>query len=244
MTHLHEILAVEADARSEATRVIAEAVRTFSNKPAHFLGHVKTTEMFSEDDRAPAPEVVAITETVPAKLAYVAAQYGRYIDVVYCKERANQNAKADLIIDNVVLISDAPATFLLGLESKLIDLKKVISEVPTLAPGQSWDIDGLETYRSFPDKETFVTKKLPRSTVLYEATEHHPAQVEKWSEDVRVGRNVTQVTSSMVPVARKAELLDRINKLIAAARQARQRANTQSVDNENVAHFLMNYLLD
>lgn len=246
MTKLHEILAVEGDVRKEAERIKAETVHTFQSKPQHFKGHVKTTTMFSEDDVTPAPEVVTITDTVNGKLRYTLSHFGNWLDVVHQKEEANQRAVADVIVGETVLLEKVPATFLLGLEAKLLAIKDLYANIPTLAPGINWMLSGDldDVFVAQMDKETFVTRKTINSKVLYEATDHHPAEIERWTEDQRVGKNVTQSSCSMVSAGDKARMIGKLNKLITAVRQARQRANGVDINKRKVSDILVNYLLD
>lgn len=73
--------------------------------------------------------------TVHDKLDYMLNQHiVPYLDAVLQKERANQDAKADIVVDGIVLAKDVPATFLLGLEEKLKRVHEVLDKIPTLAP--------------------------------------------------------------------------------------------------------------
>ena len=245
MSKLHELLAVENDLEKVATNLVGEAKTTFTKKANLFNGSVKTAVMFDADDPTPAPEVIKLEETVPGKLAYVGKAIARWFDAVLQKEATNQTANADLIVDGEVLATGLPATFLLGLETKLKRLRDMYIELPTLQPGVVWELaadEGDGIFRAVDAQERFITAKTVKSTVLYEATEQHPAQIDKWNEDVKVGKYIVRGTSGMITSAEKAEILGRIDTLLQAAKSARMRANSVDVVQINIGHTLVDYI--
>jgi len=77
-----------------------------------------------------------MTTTVHDKLEYMFGSVAEWLDAVLQKERTNQEARADIILpDGSALATDIPATFLLGMESKLKELREVFLATPTLQPG-------------------------------------------------------------------------------------------------------------
>ena len=245
-TKLHEILAVEGDLEKVAGNIIAEAKNTFNKKANLFMGTIKTAEMFEDGVPVPTPEIIRREETVPSKLGYVGKAVSRWLDVVYQKECANQTASADLIVDGLTLGKSLPSTFLLGLETKVKRLRDMYIEMPTLQPGINWKEapdEGKDVFRTEAPMERFITNKQVKSTVLYEATKEHPAQIDKWTEDVKVGRYLVHTTSGMITPARKSEILDRLDKLAQAAKAARMRANTEEVlVSHKIGKTLMDYI--
>lgn len=245
MSKLHEVLAVEQDLEKVATNIVNEAAVTFSKKANLFSGTVKTAEMFDDDAVTPAPEVIKLEETVPSKLDYVGASVARWLDAVAQKEATNQTARADLIVNGETLAENLPATFLLGLETKLKKLRVMYVALPTLPPGVTWDEapdEGEGVYRTRNPQERFITQKVPVSKVMYDATPEHPAQIEKWTEDVKVGRYLLQSTSGMITPAQKSEILGRIDALLQGAKSARMRANSVDVVPVEVGKTLMDFI--
>src|SRR6185295_19181249 len=96
-------------------------------------------------------------------------------------------AKADVIVDGTVVLSDVPVTTLLFLERKLVDLHTFIVKLPVLDPAERWSYSpDVGAYASAPS-ETIRSKKVMRNWVRAEATEKHPAQVDVYNEDVPEG---------------------------------------------------------
>ena len=113
----------------------------------------------------------------------------------------NTNTVPDIIINAKILVKEVPSTTLLGLESKIKQWREVLDSVPTLPPGTAWERDdkiGKDVYRRKHPEEKFRTAKTFKHTVLVPPTDKHPAQIEKWQEDVNVGKYITESWSGML----------------------------------------------
>lgn len=250
MGKLHELLAVEGDLEGTFKSILKETEHAFSKKPGLFFGYNKRLEMFSEFESAnqnlsTPEEHQEITTTVSDKMDYVSTHVIRYFDALLQKEATNQEAKADLIIDDKTIAKDLPATFLLGMESRLKKLRDVLQAIPTLPPGKRWLPDenkGRNIYICPDNEEKFKTARTVKHKVLYEATQHHPAQIERWEETENVGKYVTVHWSGMISVSKKSDILARIDKLIQATKKARQRANMAEVKKATIGKQIFEYL--
>ena len=247
MPKLHEALAVEGDRQGNAKRISLETRATFDNKPNLFTSSLKSTVMFAEDSAVVPDEHVAMVTTVEEKLDYLATQVGGYYDIVFQKDEANQRATADVEVDDLILVEDAPVTWLLGMETKLRDLRQTLEAIPTLQPGTYWEEDpGFEkkgVYRSKFPKENFKTKKEICHKVLYDATAQHPAQIETWNEMINVGLNTENIWSGMISPADKSDILTRVDKVIQGVKKARQRANGTEIESSAVGKAIFDYIL-
>ena len=244
MAKLHEVLAVEGDLEGTFKKLSLETHKTFS-KPALFTGMHKTCEMFNEGDIAPPDEHQEMTTTVREKLEYLAKAGVKYFNTVFSKDATNCVASANVEVDGKVLLENVPATFLLGLENKLKKLREVYESIPTLQQGIKWEKDetlGEGVYVSVHPDVKLKTAKQFKHQVLYEATEKHPAQIEKWEEQVPVGQYITNIHSGMFTPARKSEVLGKIDKLIQAVKKARQRANTTELVKRDVGNTIFDYI--
>jgi hypothetical protein len=246
MAQLHEVLAVEGDLSTVATKMIQEAIITFTKKPETYRGQTRTLTMFeSSREGEGVTEYKTVADTVPAKLLYVSKAVESHWNVVAEKEEANQRAIADLVVEGKVLATALPATYLLGLETRMKSIRELIEATPTLDPSLTWTRDetaGVDIFRA-QDKVAMRTEKTVKHKILVEPTDKHPAQVEKWNEDVPVGRIETVNYSGMISPARKAVLLSRVDAIIRGTKKARQRANTVEVKNADVASAIFGYIL-
>ena len=247
MGKLHEILAVEGSLEGEVKGIINETANTFTKKVNHFLGAIKVCEMFDADDVALPTERQEMVTTVGLKLEHTHKSLERYIDVLLQKEATNQTAVADLVIDGVVLANDLPVTFLLGMEHRMKTYRVMYESIPTLQPGRDWEEDtayGLPgVYKDHNKEEKLRSAKKFKSQVLYEATKEHPAHIEKWEEQVPVGKFVQETWSGMMSPAEKSAILGRFDKLIRALKQARQRANNVDIVSKSVGKELIGYMI-
>lgn len=242
---LHELLAVEGDLDGQHKRILEETKTTFTKKADHFMGHHRKLEMFVEDNIDHPEGVKQLDTTAQAKLDYMQKTEVQYFDAMLQKEATNQAAVADLIVDGVTIATALPATFLLGMETRLKHLRGVYETVPTLQPGIEWRKDptqGPDIYVTANPDEKLKTETIIEPVVLYPATKEHPAQVKEISKVVNVGKYVTTTWSGMITPAEKSVLLSKIDKLIRAFKKARQRANTTEVVSKSIGKELFDFI--
>ncbi len=115
-------------------------------------------------------------------------------------------------------------------------------KLPVLESSENWTLDGADGIWKTAPVETIRTKKVPRNHVKAEATDKHPAQVEVYMEDVPVGRWRTVKMSGALPANRVAELTERVEKLQAAVKMARETANMEEATNQSIAKPIFDYL--
>jgi len=247
MSKLHELLAVETDREAAATAILAETINTFTKKPDHFLGKHSIYQSFEENSTEEVEEATKeLVDTVHGKLSHCFGVLAKAVDVTASKDATNQKAVADLVVGGTILATAVPATTLLMLENRIKRWMEMLLQIPTLAPGRKWEPDTSRgpniDLDASPDAR-FRTKKVIQHKVLVEPTEHHPAQIEKWSEDVRVGKVIDTTWSGMMSPGEKSAIIGRAQELLAAVKQARQRANSTEVENVSIAKTLTNFIL-
>lgn len=246
MSQLHEVLAVEGSLESKAKKLTAETKKTLA-KENLFSGQVRQLSHFaSEDTHLDNTEVQELTSTVSENLEYTEKAIADFWDATLQKESTNQNAKSDIVIDGKVIAEGVPATFLLGLEKKLTELRSVYESVHTLPPGKNWVPDEqagkLGIFKTANSVVQFKELKVAKFLVAYEATKEHPAQVHEKNENKQVGKYVTSFQSGLWTPLKKAETLGRIDDLIFAVKKARQRANKEEVVKKNIGSDLFAFI--
>ena len=234
MPKLHEILAVEGSREQESRTRMGKVQRLFGN-PAAFIGEITTTQMFDAAAPKPPDERRSFSTSVMRELRGMLSLSAAHYEVMFLKEASNQSARSDLVVDGEVLMTEMPVTFLLGLEKRLRSMREVFAAIPIADPSVDWVAapemgpDLIQAQHPVVQSKTqaeFVHK------VLYEATDNHPAQIEKWTAQVPVGRITRKVWSGLWPQARKNALLKRMDALIEGALTARQRANEYAIPDE------------
>lgn len=248
MSRIHELIAAEADRKDVASKLTAEAIHTFSKKPDHFMGQIRTVTMYDETRQSEnLSDHKEIVDSVTSKLAWVWGALTPALDTFAAKENSNtsEHAIGDVIVDDEVILESVPAIVLLGLERRLGKIYELYQSIPTLDPGIAWvDQDHAlpGVYRTEHPQQAQRTEKTLGHKVLYDATDKHPAQIETFTIDTPVGKIETNRLSGMVPSAVKAHWLARITKLQIAVKEARQRANMAEVRPLDVGERIQNFI--
>ena len=241
MPKLNQILAIEKGVK---TRVYAEFtdLHNATQKPALMNGFTKTYQPRDEDGETYPPEAQKVQYEHQAVFDRVAAGLTELFDITATKDWANCNARADVVVDGRVLLRDVPATYLLFLEKQLSDLTTFVAKMAELDPGSDWSVDPSTGLFKTEPQATQRTKKMQRPIVLYDATEHHPAQTQLITEDVIAGQWVTVKHSGALPAPRKRVLLSRIERLTNAVKYAREQANAIEAPDQRLAKDVFAYL--
>lgn len=239
-TRLNQILAVEKGVKATAQRVLTDAYQLLQ-KSATLTGILRTYRARDDEGERLPEERTEVKVRVGDELEKVRAAQVRLFDLQLTKDLANTHAKADVVVDGQTLLNDVPVTTLLTLEKQLVDLRTFVAKLPTLDIGERCYDDDAKAYVTAA-RETTRTKKVMRNHVLAEATDKHPAQVQTYQEDVIVGYWTTLSYSGAVPGAQRAAMLDRVDRLIAAVRTAREAANDTAVTDASCGEALMGYL--
>jgi hypothetical protein len=241
MGKLHELLAVEGDLKATATRVMNEIKSLFANGD-RFVGRIRHYRSLLENGEQLSDQRSEVSTTVAGELARIAFSVGDWMDVAFQKEQSNTGTSADVVIGNNVILSGLCAPALLNLEGKLAEIRKVYSSIPTNDLAERWTLDGDTGYYISEPRTTYRTKKTMRSFEASPATKEHPAQVSVYTEDENVGAWETTLFSGAISPVDKQAMLDRIDALLRAVKQARQRANSVVASKEKVASKLFHYI--
>ena len=242
MTKLHELIAVEPDLKSQATSQIADALNVFSNGTGKLVGQVRRYSPLEEYGEQFSDEVTELATTVGDELGRVQDAFGRWIDVAVQKEQTNGATTADVVVDGQVVLKGLSAPALLNLEGKLTSLRQLYSQIPTNDLAERWEYDEQTgVYVSNP-RDTYRTQKVIKSLVLHPPTPEHPAQVQAYNEDIRVGTWTTQKRSGMMSPTDKRMILSRLDVLIRAVKSARQRANEVEANTAKVAQVIFDFI--
>lgn len=243
----HELLAVEGQLKSQSATTRADLKATFEKK-RHLFEEKRSTFVPVEEGAPPVVEQQSDIQTnVHDELKWLASLWSKAIDVSLWVAVGNQTAKADVVLDDgTTLLTAVPATALLELEKRANEILELAKSIPTLDPAKG--------FREAPDRGAHIyaarevtktrTKKTQRPLVLYPATPEHPAQTQLVVEDVLTGRVTEQEWSGLITPARKGEIINRVETLARAIKQARQRANENDLgtDGPKAGKAIFDYL--
>lgn len=241
MPRLNQIIAVEKGVKTSSFQELTDSHHQLQ-KPTLLQGISRTYRPKDEEGEQLPPESTKVQVRTEETLKQTAETLTKLFDVTATKDWANCTAKADVLVDGAVLLKDVPATYLLFLEKQLTDLHTFVKKLPILDPAETWEYDASQDCYATEPTQTVKTKKIPRNHVKAEATEHHPAQVEVYYEDVTVGYWRTVKYSGALPAKRVNELLARVEKLQQAVKFAREEANNGEVEEVKVGGKVFQYL--
>jgi hypothetical protein len=228
MTKLNQIIALTAGKKSRAAKATTEAYHQLQ-KPTLLDGISRTYLPKDEEGDTFPPESKLVQLKVKDVLTKVKVELVELFDVVATQDTGNCSAKADVKVDNVVILEKVPVTYLLFLEKQLTDIGTLVEKLPVLDPADTWKYDaGKDCYASEPFK-TSKTKKVMKSHEKSPATKEHPAQVDTYHEDVVAGNWTTTKFSGAIEAKEKNETLDRVRKLQEGVKCAREEANSMDV---------------
>lgn len=241
MAKLNQIIAIEKGIKSTAFQELTEAHQSLQ-KAALLSGISRSYRPRDEEGEQLPPEATKVQLSAEDVVKKTAETLTKLFDITATKEWANCQARADVLVDGNVLLKEVPATYLLFLEKQLVDLHTFVKKLPTLDASETWTFDTSANSWATEPVQTLRTKKVPRNHVKAEATEHHPAQVEVYYEDVTVGNWRTVKFSGALPAQRIHELLTRVEKLQEAVKFAREEANSMTVEDQKIGGKVFQYL--
>lgn len=244
MTKLNQILAIESGLKSKTARKITDIYHS-AQKTALFGGmsRVYTPDDADDVDQLPS-EGVLLQLNAEDLIKQLINASTRLIDVTATKDATNNFARADIVVDGVLIATEVSAVTMLFLEKQIEDLGTFISKLPVLDPAKHWQYDSNRSAWVADVEKKRRSKKLPKPIVLYDATDKHPAQVQMIAEDINVGTWAKTEFSGALPGDRILELKDRLENLRVAVKQAREQANMVEVIDVKIGQKLLSYLFD
>jgi hypothetical protein len=242
MARLNQIIAVEKGVKSRSLQELTEAHHQLQ-KPQLLTGISRVYRPKDEEGETLPPESSRVQVRAEEAIRKTAEIMTKLFDVTATKDYTNTRARADVTVDGRVLLKQVPISYLLFLEKQLVDIHTFIKKLPTLDPSETWVFDPSADCFATEPVQTVRTKKIPRNHVKAEATEKHPAQVEVYHEDVVVGYWKTIKFSGALPQKRVNELLERVERLQASVKFAREEANQTEVEEQKLGEKLFQFLL-
>lgn len=222
--YLNQIIAIEKGIKSKAHSAISELHR-ISKTTELFEGFARTYQKKDDDGEDMPQESKRVAYTVKDMLRGVENIKTDLYNVTARKDWTNCVAKGNVTLDGVEILKDAPVSFLLFLEKELTDVRTFIDNIRTLDEKELWMLDENSGLYKTKTNTTIRTKKTAKPIVLYNATEHHPAQTQLITEDISIGSWHTTRISGAIPQPIQEQYLARIDRLLIAIKEAREAAN-------------------
>ena len=241
MLKLNQVIAIEQTKKQALHREISELHHATQKEPL-LTGHKRVFTPVEDGGECPPDNTKKVQILHEEVIEQVSERMSELLDLTATKDWANCKATADVLLDGEPFLTGVPVTYLIFLEKELVDLHTFVAKMVELDSSENWTKDPTSgQYRSEPVK-TSTTKKLQRPIVLYDATEHHPAQTQLVPEDVVVGHWTTTKYSGAIPATKKRALKVKITKLIEAVKIAREQANMTSAERQAVGAKVLDYV--
>lgn len=238
---LNQVLAVEKGTKQRVYASITELDKV-GTQPTLFNGFSKTYVPRKDGDTSQPAQSQKVAFRAADVLDSIRKHLVEIFDVTATKDWGNQTARADIIVDGQTILAGVPATYLLFLDKQLTDLRTCIGRMTELDATADWNYDeALGLFKTEPSK-THTTAKVQEPIVLYDATEHHPAQTQLITRDVIVGEWTTIKYSGAIPAPKKKAILERIQKLIDATKIALEEANMTRVEDQKTGDAVLGYI--
>jgi hypothetical protein len=242
MARLNQIIAI-ANTKKTKVATALSAVHAVLSRPDLFSGLDRKYQSLDDEGEKLPPESKVIQKTVSEVIAAAKSELTELLDVIATQEFANGDAKADIVVEGVVIAKQVPVSYMLFLEKQVDVIKGVVQKLPVLTQDVKWN-------RSVSDNDIFVTdavttnrtKKVPRSFTKSPATQYHPAQVEMFTEDVIVGTWSKIDTSSAIPASERDAMLKKIESLREAVKMAREEANSITVTDQKIGRSVLDFV--
>jgi len=240
---LNQVIAVVNGKKTRTATELGDLYKVVQ-KPDLFNGMTRTYRPLDDEGETQPSERKLAQLTVSNAVTKLKEIMSDYLNLVYTQDKANCAAVADVVVNNKVIATAVPVTHLLFLEKQLIDLRTFVSHLPTLDPTEKWEYDVNSSLNKSEPTISNRSKKVMKNHVKAPASDKFPAQVDVYTEDVKVGEWTTIKFSGAISTVAKNTMLGRINDLIDAVKTAREKANSLEITQEKIANNIFDFVFN
>lgn len=239
---LHQVVALIKGAQERHNKAI-NLLHHQTQRSELYTGLSRVYQRKDDDGDQFPPESQLVQRQAEDDLKAIAGHVTALLNLTGTKDYANMGATASVVVDGNVLIAEAPVPFLLFYQKQLEDFRTIVTKTVILDPTVQWTRDDNAGFWRSNTTQTTKTRKVPKVLVKYDATDKHPAQTETYMVDEVIGTWEKTDFSGALAGDRKAQLLDRINKVIDAVKVAVEEANQVEAPELNLGEATFAYLL-
>lgn len=242
MPRLCQINALITGRKGEVEKEVTEKYK-IAQKPELFTGRERVYRPYDEVNGEKLPkESQKVQHAVMALCQQAVVKWTELWDLTLTQDTANQQAKADIVVDGRAVLAGVPVTNLLFLDKQVNDVETFIGRLPTPDSSEDWTHDpNTGLLRSKPSG-TLRTKKVPSHYEKAAPTREHPAQVEFFFKDDPVGMWTTTMFSGAIQADEKTAILARVKQLRDAIKTAREQANLIEVEPKKSGDALFGFI--
>jgi hypothetical protein len=142
---LNQVIAIEKGIKSKAVQALTDAYHSLQ-KSTLLAGISRTYRPKDEEGEQFPPEATRVQLRADDAIRQANEALTKLFDIVATKDWANCQAKADVVVDGKVLLTQVPATYLLFLEKQLVDLHAFIKKLPILDASERMISDAIYSF--------------------------------------------------------------------------------------------------
>lgn len=241
---LNQVLAIIKGVKSRVYGDLSELHKA-NQKPALFNGFSKEFTPLNDDGEKLPAERQRVQFVASENLRATERMMTELMDVEARRDWTNCVAKGSITLDDVVVLADVPASYLLFLEKQLSDLYAIVKALPVLDEADDWKKDENTNLYKTGVITTHRTKKVQKPIVLIQPTAEHPGQAVMTTEDVISGYWELTKMSGAIPRSLGLKIMERVEKMSQAVKEARERANmTDVVQSPKIGASIFGYILE
>jgi len=233
----NQVVAISKGVKERTHRTVSDLHKS-SMKETLWNGFTKTYTPKKEGGTEYPPEKQIVQLRFEDVLTELNSSMDEYLATELTKDSGNAIAKADVVVDDKVVLANVPATFLISLEKSVRDIQKFIEEMPTRDEAYEWAEDENARLARSEEISRHRTEKVEEPIVLYDATEHHPAQTQMITNDRIVGHWKERKLTGAITASKKKDMLGKTKNLLTAIKFAREEANETAVESRTAEGVL------
>lgn len=249
---IHQLVAVIGGLKAEIDQSFTNLAH-IAGTPDLFTGMEKNYRLIAEVQpdgnsrpRVPTPaQVKKVRVTARQVLSEAQTLLTRQWDTARTLDEAQAQARADVVVDGVTVMTAVTVRHLLYLEGELTRLNTLVAALPVLDGAQEWTTENAEPgqYKSARPLEGTKSDKVLYNWHRGNGTDKFQETVDVMTRDEPVEATTTVNYSGALPAERKAELLVRLSKLRVAVKMAREEANAAPVTDVHEGEAVFSWLL-
>ena len=242
---LHEFLGSQSQVFTQADQCRKDLANTFEKK-RHLFGETLVVFQPSAEGAQTVTESQSTLQSkVGDELRWISDILAKAYDSEATIDEGNTTARANVMLDNGdVILPNLPSTQLMQLDKRLGELMQFVQGIPTLDPAKGFTpaaARGAGIFQARAVRKT-RTRKEQVPMVVIAPTAEHPGQGTVITKDVEIGVIVEQEWSGLITPATKATMLERVEELRRAVKQARSRANDVEVQEVKIGRKVLDYV--
>lgn len=235
------------DGVKKATMDRVTELNKLFQKAAMFIGYSRVYKPYSQSgnnaETLP-PENVMVQARFQEVIAQARKAWTTLVDSTFTQDTGNTRAKADVVINGIVIASDVPVTTIMFCLNRFTDVLTFVKNIPTPNQAVNWAYDSNQgLLKSVSPEIVQRTKKVMKTHVKFEPTDKHPGQSDTYTEDTPVGEYTKLDFSGACPVETKLKIVENASAIVEALKVARELANIATeVAESKIADKFFDYI--